>query len=474
MIELQKRITETERQIGDQLALIDEIRKARIVSFKQEETVLDRQIEAQRAEVVRLRDVNREYVRRTQVVDTARRNVEQLSRDLQALSQIESADEVFRILEEGVGSDKPVGPNRVRIIAMGIAIGLAFGIGLTFLLHKLDDRVESAEELEKSLEEPILGQIPMVSRRDNKDGMISVDKLNPNNIFVEAFRGVRSSVMFGDLGGAKQVLMVTSSVPGDGKSTFTVNFAITLAKAGNRVLLIDADLRRGTVAQFFGLPQEPGLSDVLSGLEKWTDVLNGTPHRTLLAITAGKGVTNPGELLLSKVIRRLVEEARSEFDYIIFDSPPVIGMDDAASLSSNCDGLIFVYRVGATSLKLARLAVNTTRQRGGRILGLILNGVTLANTDYYYTAYYYSHYAYGQKGPRAVPAPPDGAAIPRPEGARLLTALRGEAALAASPSVLPQAALLDEEPGTTDVEVLPPPVGDGDGDGVSPKSPPAS
>lgn len=154
-------------------------------------------------------------------------------------------------------------------------------------------------------------------------------------------------------------------------------------------------------------------------------MLNGTAHRTLLVIAAGKAVSNPGESL-SKGIKRLIEESRREFDYVIFDSPPVIGMDDAASLSSSCDGLIFVYRTGVTSLKLARLAVNTVRQRGGRILGLILNGVSIHNPDYYYTAYYYSHYTYGSRTALAELEETTGAGQPphRPGGARLLEALR--------------------------------------------------
>jgi succinoglycan biosynthesis transport protein ExoP len=454
MIRLDQGRVETERQIREQLAIIEEMRKARIASLKQEDVVLDRQIEAKRGEVEKLKDVARQFQKLSEEYSSEKVLLTQFSRELQALSQIQASDEVITILEEGAASDKPIGPNRGRIIISGIAIGLLSGIGLIFLLHRLDDRIDSAEELEKSLEEPILGQIPLVSRRDFPGGgFVSVDDLEPNNIFVEAFRGVRSSVMFGDLGGTKQVLMATSSVPGDGKSTFTVNFAITLAKAGNRVLLVDADLRRGSVAEAFGLPSQPGLCEVLSGLENWTDVLNATKHRTLLVITAGKGVSNPGELLMSRVMKRVVEEARREFDYVIFDSPPVIGMDDAPTLATHCDGLIFVYRVGITSLKLAKLAVNLVRQRGGHILGMILNGVSVANPDYYYTAYYYSHYTYG-RGARAALPEGDPRQAHRPEGARLLAALRE--AEPASNDGNSAAALLSGEPGAVDVQVSDP------------------
>lgn len=436
IIKINEGIVETEREIGAQLAMIEEQRQARIRSLKQESDVLDRQIQERRKEVERLGGINREFLALEEDLKSKKAQLNQTSRDLAALTQIPSNEEYFAILEEGVASDRPIAPKRSRIIIMGVTIGLLSGIGLIFLLHRLDDRVDSAEDLEKSLDEPILGQIPMISRRDLRGrSLVSVDALEPNNLFVEAFRGVRSSVMFGDLGGRKQVLMGTSSVPGDGKSTFTVNFAITLAKAGNRVLLIDGDLRRGSLAEVFGIPAEPGLSEVLGGLENWTDVLNATAHRTLLVITAGKSVTNPGELLLSKTMKRMIEEARREFDYILFDCPPVIGMDDAPTLATHCDGIIFVYRVGVTSLKLAKLAVNTLHQRGGNILGLILNGVSITNPDYYYTAYYYSHYTYDQR-PRSLPEGEE-AEVHRPEGARLLAAMKeGETGAESSPGAV--------------------------------------
>lgn len=473
-----ERLAETradvEREIGDQLALIEEMRKDQIESLKQEEGVLDRQVETQRAEVVRLRDINREYQRRSDDFAGQAKLLATLSSELQALTQIQSEDEDIKILEEGSASDKPIGPKRRSMIVSGVALGLLLGVGLIFLLHRLDDRIDSAEDLEKALDEPILGQLPFVARREAKEGLVSIDKLETNNIFVEALRGVRSSIMFGDLGGEKQVLMATSSVPGDGKSTFTVNFAITLANAGNRVLLIDADLRRGTVAGYFGVPSSPGLSEILSGQEAWPDVLCGTSHKTLLVIPAGKSVTNPGELLLSKNIKKLIESVRGEFDYVIFDSPPVIGMDDAASLASNCDGLVFVYRVGITSLKLAKLAVNTVRQRGGRILGLILNGVSSSNPDYYYTAYYYSHYTYGRAALPGEQGAEGGEGRPqRPRGARLLQALReaDSAGVSGGDRSRPDAGsmLLADEPGPVDVQATPaPPPSDSGRPGATP------
>ncbi|MFN0067409.1 MAG: GumC family protein [Limisphaerales bacterium] len=437
MQRFQRYIADTERQIREQLKLIEEMRQARVSSMKQEEKFLEEQINRQREEVVRLRGVAREFSRLREDLDKEQAIYLDLSKKLSALSQMQPDDELIQILEQGVGSDKPVAPNRPQIIVLGIFGSLVAGLLFVFLLAKLDDRVESAEELEKQLQEPVLGQLPLVASREVKafKGLVSVAQLPEDHIFSESLRGVRSSVMFAAPDLRKQVLLVTSSVPGDGKTTFTVNFAITLAKAGHKVLLLDADMRRGTVTDYFGIKSEPGLSDVLAGVQHWSEVMHRGPTRSLMIVPRGSRVQNPGELLLSRAAAELVAEARKEFDYVIFDCPPVIGMDDAFSLVSHGDGFLFVFRVGETSLKIAKHAVAGIRQRGAQIIGLILNGISLRSPDYYYTAYYYSNYTYnedGQRVKRSTLAP--GAHLARPRrGSALLEEMRHEGNGAAAP-----------------------------------------
>lgn len=402
MVRVRRYISDTEREIQEQLKLIEEMRQARVSSMKLEESFLEEQITAQREEVVRLRGVAREYGRLREDLDKEQAIYTDLSKKLSALFQMQPDDELIQILEQGMGSDDPVAPNRPLIITLGSLSSLIAGFLFVFLLAKLDDRVESAEELEKQLQEPVLGQLPLVASREVQaaKGLVSISKMPDDHIFAEALRGVRSSVMFAAPELRKQVLLVTSSVPGDGKTTFTVNFAITLARAGHKVLLLDADMRRGTVSDYFGIASEPGLSDVLAGLEHWSDVMHRGPARSLMIVPRGSRVQNPGELLLSRATAELVAEARKAFDYVIFDCPPVIGMDDAFSLVSHGDGFLFVFRMGETSLKVAKHAVAGIRQRGAQIIGLILNGISLRSPDYYYTAYYYSNYTYTEDGQR--------------------------------------------------------------------------
>ena len=176
------------------------------------------------------------------------------------------------------------------------------------------------------------------------------------------------------------------------KTTFTTNFAITLALAGHRVLLIDADLRRGASHTFFGNKREPGLSDVLLGEEHWTDVMRQTSVDTLKVIHSGPLPGNPGELLISPIPEQLINEAREEFDFVIFDCPPLTAIDDTFSLIPFSDGVLFVVRSGVTSMRFAKNSLQAIRQRGAQVLGLVLNGIAADNPYYYYQHYYHGYY----------------------------------------------------------------------------------
>jgi len=187
-------------------------------------------------------------------------------------------------------------------------------------------------------------------------------------------------------------MLVSSAVPGDGKTTFTVNFAATLAIAGNRVLLIDADLRRGNIHNYFGLLREPGLTEALDGTQTWREVVCETEIPTLQVITSGKLPAHPGELLVSPTMHRAMDEARIDYDYIVVDCPPLTAIDDAFSLIGLMNGLLFVVRSGQTSMRFAKTALAAVRQRGASILGIVLNGITADNPYYYYNYYYHAYY----------------------------------------------------------------------------------
>ena len=217
-------------------------------------------------------------------------------------------------------------------------------------------------------------------------------RMKSHTMFAESLRGIRSALLLSPEGTSKRLLAVTSSVPGDGKTTFTTNFAITLANSGNRTLLIDADLRRGNVHGYFEQPLENGLAEVLEGKLSLSEAIRETGVNNLFFMRAGARPSNPSELLIGPSTKDLIMALRRQFDYVIFDCPPLTAIDDTFSVAAFLDGLFFVVRAGKTSMRFAKMGINTVHQRGAPILGLIINGVPIDNPYYYYTTYYYASY----------------------------------------------------------------------------------
>lgn len=388
------RIAQLQEGLEHQLDLIKEKREAHIKSLENQEASFVALKAELLKEVQSTRAIQYEYERLLKEEDQVEKHLEGLQKAMLAFDKSAIDQSQFSIVREGVPDRSPLTPDRKRMILQGLFFGLVCGIGLVYFLHRMDDRLELASEIEESLEEPVLGQIPQIeagSLRD-KDKCILITNLDQYSFFAEAIRGVRSAVMLGTQGSKKQVLLVSSAVPGDGKTTFTVNFAATLALAGHNVLLVDADLRRGTTHDYFKVERAPGLSEILAGEAHWNDVLKDSSIKSLHMINSGRLPANPGELLLSPIVKQFVSEAREAYDYVVIDCPPLTAIDDAFSLVGLSDGLLFVVRAGQTSMRFAQAALAAVRQRGCNILGIVLNGITADNPYYYYNTYYHSYY----------------------------------------------------------------------------------
>lgn len=414
MVALQSEIDRLKNEIQYQLELIEGKRLARIASLKSDEESYLPLIEKLRKQVFESRGIQNEFERLKADESDIKADLENLRKAARALEASNSRENLLTILEEGIGSPAPVSPNRRKIILAGFLFGLVSGLGLIYLLDRLDDRLELAEDIEAELETPVLGQIPLMNSKEIPRGGLVITKMAEHCMFAESIRVVRSAVMLGIEGGKKQVMVITSAIPGDGKTVFTVNFAVTLAIAGHRVLLVDADMRRGNTHTFFDCQREPGLSEVLSGKLNWTDAARQTPVPTLKVITTGALPGNPGELLISHVTQQLIREARQQFDYIVFDCPPLTAIDDTFALVGLADGILFVVRAGQTSMRFARNAIAAVHQRGARIFGVVLNGITADNPYYYYNHYYHGYYNRNNDSKRLATTTPPGTTMAAP------------------------------------------------------------
>lgn len=277
-------------------------------------------------------------------------------------------------------------------IIIGCFIGFVFGIGLLFLIDRFDDRPVSFTELQEHFDELVLGQIPQDSSRTRQRRLLPLTANDPRYAYAEAHRNLRSSLIFMAIEGARpRTIVVTSAIPGEGKSTVAVNLAVTMAFAGSRVLLIDSDLRKGTVHEYLDLVEQPGAADVLAGELTWDRAVQPTSIPNLDVIARGNCPPNPGELILGGV-DALIREVSSHYDFILFDSAPVLAADDTANLAPKVDGTLFVIRAAYTSARLARNALDILYQRQVNVMGLVFNSVETKSREYYYFKYpeYYS------------------------------------------------------------------------------------
>lgn len=277
-------------------------------------------------------------------------------------------------------------------IVVGLAAGLGAGVVILLLFDRLDDRMNSFSEFQALFpNEAVLGQIPEQRQRGD------VQLLRPNDdrhLYAEAFRNIRSSILFKNWRGkAPKVILVTSAVPNEGKTTCVSNLAITMATAGARVLLADCDLRRGGVNELFKAPVAPGLSEVLRGKTHWRDAVQETSTRNLDLLARGEVLDQTSEMLLSKTADEMLKEMADEYDYVIFDSAPVLVADDTASFAPKADTILFVVRMSSTMARLTGKALDLLYERQVNVGGVILNrsSTNLKEYTYYnYASYYYT------------------------------------------------------------------------------------
>ena len=301
-------------------------------------------------------------------------------------------DDVINIMDFAT-TPEPAKPGLIKDISIGALCGALAGILIVFLIGFLDDRVTSSTELRERFPEPLLGHIPHEkTNRGERVSMLSVN--NKQGIFVEAYRNLRSTLHFMSIEEPRpKAFLVTSAVPGEGKSTVAVNLGIILAGGGSRTLLVDADLRKGLLHSYFEVDGHPGMIDILNGDISWRDALVETKIKNLTLLPRGKGGTGPSEYFMSDASDKFLREIYSAgYDRIIFDSAPILATDDTACLAPKVDATLFVVRSESSSMRLTRTALDALHKRQVNVLGLILNAANLRSSEYHYYHKYGDYY----------------------------------------------------------------------------------
>jgi len=347
------------------------------------------------------------------------------------IAEAEKIEEV-KIVKPALEPGGPINPPKIgNNAAIGTLMGLILGVVFAFLIETFDTSIGAIEEVEDFLGVHVLGVIPFVGQEEirlllsDDQGKLTVDETKlprylrmvshfvPSSTLSESYKSFRTSINFVCMEKNLKTIVLTSSSPGEGKTSTIVNLALTMAQTGHRVLLIDGDLRRPVIAGLFGIEQTPGLTDVIMGNYEWRNVVKNisdfmmgqmtveeiiaTPGMdNLNIITSGTHAPNPAEIIGSKSITEFMRQVRAEYDMVLVDAPPVLAATDAALWSSQVDATVLVYQVGKVArgaLKRAKMQLDAIKTN---IIGVVLNGIRAEiSTDFTYHDYYYYHYRYG-------------------------------------------------------------------------------
>lgn len=289
------------------------------------------------------------------------------------------------VIQPATAPTSPTSPKPLQNIALGLLVGALLGFGQALLRDRLDTRIRTTADLREVTDDPIIGVIA-------KHGETPGDAARGYSPTDEAFRTLRTNLGFLGLAGKRRPsLVITSAIAGEGKTETAIRLAEALASAGERVLLVDADLRRPQLADRLGIEGAVGLSHVLSGQGSPAELVQVGRVNGLQLLPAGQLPPNPAELLSSDAMQRFISEAEAHYDYVLFDSPPLLPVTDAAALTNLTGGALLVARSGAVNRNQVGAAVSSVNAAGGEVLGIVLNDVKSTSFDGSYAGQYYYH-----------------------------------------------------------------------------------
>ena len=331
----------------------------------------------------------------------------------EAKIQLASQSGKVTILDPARKPSRPVSPDHKRDILMGIILSLIFGIGIVSVIELLDQSIKTTQDMNR-LGLTVLGIIPSIgndptlknsifslgnsSSKKSKSGNLKrrlITREDPRSPVSEAYRSLRTSLLYTGVDKNIKSILVSSAGPGEGKTTTVANMAITYANLGKKTLLIDTDLRRPVVHKILDLKKDFGITNYLSGVEDdFSSLIQKTDIENLSVVTSGIIPPNPSELLGSTKMSKLVKDLENTWDVVLFDSPPLVAVTDATMVSKEIDKIIIVVKVGHTDKRAFEHTISSLKNVGAPIGGVVLNAVTQKDGygSYYYYYQYYNYY----------------------------------------------------------------------------------
>ena len=378
--DLRRKISEEVNKIQGSLENNVAVAQARVRTLQEQLNTLQSKTSLTNDSSVQLAELERQ----AEAERTLYENFLNRSKELAQMDFIQSDARIISLAEVPLAPSKP---NKGMVLALGLMLGLAVGVGIMFLLEMLDAGFRTAAQVEKDLGEPVLGLLGEISKTDGPLSSFVMRK--PTAAYTEGVRAIRTAMQFADPDRPAQVIAVSSSIPEEGKSFFALSLAQLSASGGLKVLLVDGDLRRPSLARQLELAPKAGLAELLVGQVSQKDVLVKLPDTKLTVMPSLPNTQFSQELLGSKKMEELMAEWRKTYDMIVFDSPPIMAVSDAITIASLCDAMLFVVRWGTTPRALATNAIKVLKSCHVDISGCVLNRVDFEKQQTY------SHGEYG-------------------------------------------------------------------------------
>ena len=397
--ELQRELAESDKLIAQQSQQVMQRLQAEYATSQRTENQIRNAFEAQRKQVTALNDIVLQYgfaKRDAEASNTLYTDLDSKLREAGVLAGLRSTN--VSVIDPARPPVTPVVPNPKINMALGVFAGMFFGIFTAFTLEHLDRTLRTIDEAEHIVGAKILAVVPNldnVRNRDHKNEIVqpaSISLKVPGSIQAEAFTTLRTAILLSSVDHPPKVIMITSSLPGEGKSVVSINFAITLAKRGARVLLAETDLRRPSLERYLDLPNNGGLASALLGADTNTLVQPISEELPGLSVlTAGQATLNAPELLASMRMRELMDEWREKYDYVVLDTPPLLAVSDAAIVAHLADASLLVVRFSKTTRQALSRAATTFSNNHARFLGVVVNDIAQGREEYH-EYYGYSSY----------------------------------------------------------------------------------
>jgi len=395
MQQLQNQIQELDRQIGAEIASVRRSVKAEYDAALSQENLLEGQLASLRTASLDTDSRSIRYNILKREADTNRQLYDSL---LQRYKMVGTASDVrpnnIAVIDRAQVPGGPYSPNGAMNLIIGVLVGLLLGIALAFLLEFLDDTLTTPEDVEQRLRLSVLGIIPRLGQKQT----VSEAARDLRSAFSEAYRSVRTALQFSTDHGVPKVLLIASAGPGEGKSTSALALARNFAQLGKRVLLIEADMRNPSLHRSLGLVGDKGLSNLLVGASSLAETRIASGEPRLDVVLAGPLPPNPAELLSGSRLAALLGAAAREYDQIVIDGPPVMGIADGPLLANVADATLLVIHSGATRISSAEAALKRLLLARAHVLGVLLARYDAKATGYGYQ--YEGHYAYGGPAPK--------------------------------------------------------------------------